>query len=218
MPSQLNAASAIGAVALVALATGTARGAAPDSASQSRVIDRTLLCRPAEEGGPDVIRIVRLSDHRRNQAFPPRFLMQDQGDRESQIWLAISTGPGTAFPTGGLWLSRTTRCTTSRLRLPPTSKGLKGAPTGTYDSHVCNVPPTVFIRIRAVFRRPAALAPDPKPDPNLPAFLIAKGTIENGYLAITTTARERRSIAFASVTHATGKARLFLDPRRCYPD
>jgi hypothetical protein len=47
------AATAIAAAALVAVVATTARSAVPASASQSRVIDRTLLCRPLAESAPD---------------------------------------------------------------------------------------------------------------------------------------------------------------------
>lgn len=75
------------------------------------------------------------------------------------------------------------------------------------------MPAAVLVRIRAVFRRPAALFLDLRS----PSLLVAKGTIEKGYLVVTTI-RGRKPIAFASVTRRTGKARLFLDSRRCYDD
>jgi hypothetical protein len=205
------AATAIGAALLVGVAASTTRGAVPASASQSRVIDRTLLCRPAEEGAPDTIRIMKLWAYPRSHSFPPNLTASDRGVGDSQVLIVMSTGPGGGQFSGSLSLTRTPRCSMSRLRVALSSRGLEGGTTRGFDEHVCNVPATVLVRIRAVFRRPAALSSDRL----RPSLLFARGTIETGYLAITTV-RGRKPIAFASVTHATGKARLFLESRRCY--
>jgi hypothetical protein len=207
------AATAMGAAALVALATGAARGAVPASASQSRVIDRTLLCRPAVEGAPDTIRVMSLSANPRSQSFAPSLRVYDRGVGDSIVGAELSTGPRGTGSSGGLSLRLTPRCSMSRIRVTLSSKGLARVTPRVLADHTCNMPATVLIRIRAVFRRPADLFTDPRS----PSLLFARGTVETGYLAITTV-RGRKPIALASVTHHTGKARLFLDSRRCYAD
>jgi hypothetical protein len=202
------AAAAIGVV----LAAGVASGAE----SASRIVDRTVLCRPLGEGFPDAIRIVSVwASPFSSASRSPVVNMWGRGARESQVTAGLRTGPGPQRhqPTGALWLNRT-RCTRTTLRVPLTSSGLEGGPTGSsargYD---CNVPATVLIRVRAVFRRPTALARDPR----FRFQSVARGRISTGYLAVTTV-RGRKPIAFASVDDATGKARLFVAPSRCIPD
>jgi hypothetical protein len=203
----------MGAAALVALAAGTSRGAGPASTPQSRVIDRTLFCRPAEEGTPDTIRIMRLVAEPRSPSLPPNLRLYDRGVGDSIVGAELFTGPerpGSRF--GSLSLRLTPRCSTRRLRVPLSHKGLARVTARVLADHTCNVPARVLIRIRAVFKRPTDLVTDPG-SPRL----FARGTIATGYLAITTV-RGRKPIALASVTHRTGKARLFLDPGRCYTD
>jgi hypothetical protein len=196
-----------------ALVAGDALALDPASKSQSRVIDQTLFCRPAEEGTPNAIRIMSLSANPQSQSFPPSLRVYDRGAGDSIVGAELSTGPearGSRF--GSLSLRLTPRCSTSRLRVALSNKGLATVTARVLADHTCNVPTAVFIRIRAVFKRPTVLVTDASSP-----LLFARGTIETGYLAITTV-RGRKPIVLASVMHRTGKARLFLDSRRCYTD
>jgi hypothetical protein len=204
------AATAMGAAVLVA--TGAASGTVPTSASQSRLVDRTLFCRPAEEGAPDSIRIMRLAANPRSPSLPPNLRVYDRGVGDSIIGAELSTGPEAPGSRGSLSLRLTPRCSTSRLRVALSHKGLARVTARVLADHTCNVPAAVLIRIRAVFKRPTELVTDPSSP-----LLFARGTIATGHLAITAV-RGRKPIALASVTHRTGTARLFLDSRRCYGD
>lgn len=204
-------------LAAAAIAFVLAAGVASGGESASRIVDRTVLCRPLGGGFPDPIRIVTVwaSPFSPASKAAPTVNLWGDGVRDSQVTAGMRTGPGPQRhqPTGALWLNRT-RCTRTTLRVPLTSSGLEGGPTGSsargYD---CNVPATVLIRVRALFRRPAALARDPR----FRFLSVARGRISTGYLAVTTV-RGRKPIAFASVDDATGKARLFVAPSRCIPD
>jgi hypothetical protein len=215
LPSVRARATVIAVAALVAVAAGAARGAVPNAESQSRVVDRTLLCRPLAEGAPDVVRIMRVAAWSGSRQIPSFLNAWDQSMDESVVRVGISMGPG-----NGLSWSRTPKCSISRLRVSLSSKGLQRGTTGAYGDdgeYVCDVPASVLVRIRALFRRPTALSVEPPTAPNSPSFIGAKGTIESGYLAITTV-RGRKPIAFGSVTAAPAKARLFVESRRCYVD
>jgi hypothetical protein len=68
------------------------------------------------------------------------------------------------------------------------------------------------IRVRAVFNRPTFF----RVNPRFPDSEEAKGDISNAFLAVTTL-RGRKPLAFMSVRHATGKARIFVARRSCSP-
>jgi hypothetical protein len=183
--------------------------------SASRIIDRTVICHTVGVGYPDAVRFANV------WAEP----FQHQGGAPSAPWLFFgnvgaggATGVSASIRTdrwgndssGYLSLSRA-RCSRTTTRVSLSSRGLKGGPTQPFgDNYRCDLPATVLIRVRAEFRRPAAL----RPDPRTRTVFTAKGQIATGYLAVAA-AQGRKPIVFASAHDAIGKARLFVAPSRC---
>lgn len=189
-------------VAGAALAVG-AVFAVPDgdgAESASRIVDRTLVCPMGGSGYPDPARFAEV------QAFPRL------GDNSPfagvynlpGVRANLKTGPDFGHGTGYVLLEG---CTSSRLRLQLSSRALRGGSTALGDRHTCEVPGRVLIRLRAVFKRPVALRRQED-------TLIARGRIAAGYLAVATLPG-RKTLAFASVNDATGKAQIFVARSGC---
>jgi hypothetical protein len=122
----------------------------------------------------------------------------------------VRTGPASGHHTGALWFTRT-RCQRTKIRVPLSSRGLRGGPAGpSGEGWRCDAPAVVLIRVRAVFKRPTALSRDAR----APWLSVARGPITTGAVAITTL-RGRKPMFFASVNDATGEARAFVAPSRC---
>jgi hypothetical protein len=194
-----------------ALLASPVRGGGEQAA---RVIDRTVVCRTAGVGYPDAVRFMNVSAEPSQQLggapAPPWLFFSNPGSGDDAgVSVSMRTGPYGNDASGFVSLSR--RCTRTRVRVPLSSRGLRGGPTEPFgDNYRCDLPATVLIRVRADFRRPAAL----RPDPRSPSVFTAKGQITTGYLAVAA-ARGRKPIAFASAHDASGKATLFVAPSRC---
>jgi hypothetical protein len=200
-----GSAAAIGALLAAPLGDGAEQA--------SRIIDRTVVCRTVGVGYPDAVRFMNVSAEPAQQLggapAPPWLFFRNAGSGDDGVSASIRTGPYGNDPSGYVSLSR--RCTRTRVRVPLSSRGLRGGPTEPFgDNYRCELPAAVLIRLRADFRRPAAL----RPDPRSPSIFTAKGQITIGYLAVAT-ARGRNPIAFASAHDASGKARLFVAASRC---
>jgi hypothetical protein len=196
----LGATVAIGAL-LAPLATSA--GAA------SRIIDRTLVCRTGGTGFPDPIRFMTATASPRNQGLglPPILSAHNGPSGEAGVSAFVQTGPAPGHATGYVSWSRT-RCTTTKLRLALSSKGLRGVSTEPDgESYDCDVPARILIRVRAVFTRPTRFARSPQS----PWLSVARGTVATGYLAVSTMPR-RKPLSFSAANHTTGKARLFVAP------
>ena len=199
---------------LVGTAAITASIAVPlgtGAESASRIIDRTVVCQTAGVGYPDVVRFMNVSAEPGSAARDagPRAFIGNPAGGESGVSAAVSTrsafGPLAA---GGLWLSR---CQRSPIRVRLSGSGLQGGPTDPFGaSYRCNIPAKIVIRVRGVFKRPTALARDPRS----PSVDVAKGEVATGYIAVVTE-RGRKPVVFASVHDATGVARLFVARSRC---
>ena len=132
--------------------------------------------------------------------------------------VGLRTGPAgreNEVPTGELAMTRTEtgRCANTRLRIPLSSRGLEGGLTGPDRKwYRCDVPAKVVIRVRAIFKRPTFF----RVNPRFPDSEEATGDITNAFLAVTTL-RGRKPLAFMSVHHASGKARIFVARRSCAP-
>jgi hypothetical protein len=186
----------------------------------ARIIDRTLLCRVSGVGFPDTVRFVGVSA----APYDPGFNVAPQmGVSEGAVgtpgWIAsVRTGPAgeqNQERTGQVALPRTAkgRCANTRLRVPLSSKSLKGRSAGERTRYECDAPGKVLVRVRAIFTRPTVF----RVDPRAPDFESANGRITVAYLAVTTL-RGRRPIVFASVQEAGGKARLFVARSGCARD
>jgi len=162
--------------------------------SASRIVDRTLVCPMGGSGYPDPARFLEIQARPRLGDNSPNAGVYNVPD----VVADLKTGPDFGHGTGHVRLKG---CTTSRLRLPLSSQGLKGGPTALGDRQTCEVPARVLIRVRAVFRRPVALRRQED-------TFTATGRIATGYLAVATLPG-RKSLAFASVNDATGKAQIF---------
>jgi len=201
-------ATLVGAAVFAFIAASAGQGAE----SASRIIDRTVVCRAIGTGFPDPIRFITATASPRNEGLqlPPILSAHNGPSGEGGLSAFVQTGPDPGHATGYVGLSRT-RCTTTRLRLPLSSRGLRGVSTEPDgESYDCDVPARVLIRIRAVFTRPTRFARDPRS----PWLSVARGTMGTGYLAVATMP-SRKPLSFSTASHGTGKARLFVSPSRC---
>jgi hypothetical protein len=179
--------------ALVAVPAGGGGEAA------SRIIDHTLLCPISGSGYPDPARVLQVQATPRlgeSSAFAGAY-------DTPELIADFKTGPDFGHGTGGMRLKG---CTSSRLRLPLSSHGLRGGPSPLGGRYTCNVSARVMIRLRAVFTRPVFLRREE-------GFLVGRGSIASGYVAVATLPG-RKPIFFASVD-SRGKARLFTAPSGC---
>jgi hypothetical protein len=166
-------------------------------------------------GFPDPIRFVTVSASPRSQALrlPPILSANNGPSGEGGVSAFIQTAPDPSHTTGSVLFSRT-RCTTTKLRIALSSRGLRGGsaePDG--KSYDCDVPARVLVRLRALFTRPTGFTRDPES----PWLSVARGTIATGYLALATMPG-RKPLSFSAANHETGKARLFVAPSRCRAD
>jgi hypothetical protein len=208
--ARVAAAAAIAAVAVVPDGT-----AAPEA---SRIIDRTLVCRMTGIGYPDSLRYMTVSASPYDAAYKtsPTIGASNGSFGYPGAGVGLRTGPAgreNETPTGSLGMTRTQtgRCAKTRIRIPLSSRGLEGRPTGPNRKwYRCDVPAKVVIRVRAVFKRPTFF----RVDPRFPDSEEANGDIEIAHIAVMTL-RGRKPVAFISAHHATGSARIFVAPSRC---
>jgi hypothetical protein len=211
--SSIARACVAGAVTIAALWAASAVSGAP-----SRIVDRTLVCRMTGIGYPDSLRYMTVSatPYEVTTNTSPSMGASNGSFGYPGAGVGVRTGPAgreNETPTGALGMTRTQtgRCANTRLRMPLSSRGLEGGPTGPDRKwYRCDVPAKVVIRVRAVFKRPTFF----RINPRFPDSEEAKGDMTTAYLVVTTL-RGRKPIAFMSVHHATGKARIFVAPSRC---
>lgn len=187
----------------------------------SPVIDRTIVCRMAGQGFPDVVRFIGASARPydlANDVSPQAGVGNNAGHGGSSVGVGVETGPVgggiSRTTTGELSLTRITgtRCAKTKLRIPLSSAGLKGGLTDQTGDYIrCDVPAKVVFRVRAVFKqRPTAFGIHPRAHD----MERARGNMHAAYIAVATLPG-RKPIVFLSVHDATGKARIFGDPSRC---
>jgi hypothetical protein len=181
----------------------------------SRIIDRTVVCKMTGIGFPDTARLVTASATPRlpdSDASPTAGVTNGDETGGPLVGAGVRTGRaavGTGSTTGEARISDESgrRCTQTRIRVPLSSKGLRGGPAGEIgNAYKCNVPAKVLIRVRAVFKRPTSFRPDARFNQ-----AVARGDISIGYLAVATL-RGRRPLAFISLHDASGTARIFAAP------
>ena len=168
--------------------------------SASRIIDRTLVCPMTGVGYPDPARFLDA------QAFPR---LGDSSPHAGvfgrpEVRASFKTGPDFRRGTGSVALQG---CTSSRLRLRLSSRGLSGGSTRLGARYTCEVSARILIRVRAVFRRPVRLRRQQE-------TLIATGRIATAYLAVATLPGPK-PLAFVSLNDATGKAQIFVARSTC---
>jgi hypothetical protein len=189
---------------------------ASGSEQASQIIDRTVVCKMTGTGFPDTVRLITASATPRlpdTDASPTSGVTTGDETGGPLVGAGVRTGRaaiGTGSTTGEARISDESagRCTQTRIRVPLSSKGLRGGPAGEIgNAYKCNVPGKVLIRVRAVFKRPTSFRPDPRFNQ-----VVARGDISVGYLAVATL-RGRRPLAFISLHDASGTARIFAAPR-----
>jgi hypothetical protein len=208
-------AGAVAIGSLVAVSVGSG------AESASRIIDRTLVCKVSGVGYPDSVRSLGVSatPYQATTNTSPEMGAGYFAYGYPGMGVSLRTGPAgreNETPTGELNMTRiqTGRCANTRRRIPFSSRGLAGGPTGPDRKwYRCDVPAKVVIRVRAVFNRPTFF----RVNPRFPDSEEAKGDITTAYLAVTTL-RGQKPLAFMSVHHATGKARIFVALSRCRPN
>lgn len=217
-------------VACLVVALAVALGAqARPQAPAARVIDRTVVCAAALNGGIREIQIRTQSGavKRGSRWDKPALAMVTTGNTGSAAnalydavaWAVAGVPTGEAmliqtmvdypYPVNA-WgtLAMSNRCKVSRARLALSPSGLRGAPVGplgeTYD---CTTSRSFLVRIRGLLTADSTLS------------------TRRGNLATTTPLREAqvvvatatgKRLVYASVA-ASGKARLFTAPS-CIPD
>lgn len=175
-------------------------GASPAAVGQSsRVVDRTVTCATGFTGG---LRLLTLQGKSRSSAS------------SGYVWALTNVQPtGRITTVGQSGLELSPFCRTSRTVVPLTTRGLRASSAGVFDeAWDCQVPRTVLLRVRVVFKR------------NAPAFrrgapwgfpiLFIHRPVREGTLMVRTPAG--RAIAAAKV-YPTGKVQ-FLTSGGCFPD
>jgi hypothetical protein len=170
----------------------------------ARVIDRTLLCSTGMRGG---IRMVVV------RASPPTRQGLTQYEASFSVWsgdagslVGASTSSLTIYPDA---------CKETGAQVPLEARKLTSRPPGPDGrAFMCEVPPRVFVRVRAVFREATSLERNPPPAPGYDEWLSARGQVSLASLAVRTMGG--RPLAFATVS-GSGRARLFV-ARGCSED
>lgn len=174
--------------------TSGARAGA-STGSGARVIDRTLLCSTAMQGG---VRMISIRAANATRAGPTQ-----QGPSFS-VSSGFAQPPGFASAsTTGVYLYPD-RCTETGKQVPVTPGKLGGGSPGASGTEFeCQAPPKVLLRVRAVFRAPATLASSRDYGYQT---LSAQGEVAEAAIAVRT--RAGKPLTFASLS-ASGRARLF---------
>jgi hypothetical protein len=177
-------------------------GPAPGARLGARVIDRTLLCSTAMQGG---IRMVSIDA---SSASGPDLIQHGP---------SFSVSSGFARPPGFASASKTSfslfpdRCTGSGALVSLKAGKLRGAAPGPFGrSFDCEAPRRVYLRVRAVFFEPATLVENRESGYRT---LLAQGQISEAAIAIRTPSG--KPLLFADFSGA--KARLFR-ARSCIED
>jgi hypothetical protein len=177
-------------------------GPAPGAGLGARVIDRTMLCSTAVQGG---LRMVTIDA---SSASGPDLILQGP---------SFSVTSGFARPPGFASASKTSftlypdRCTGSGAIVSLKAGKLRGAAPGSSGrSFDCEAPRRVYLRLRAVFFEPAAVETSRESGYQT---LFAHGQIAEAAVAIRTLSG--KPLVFADFSGA--KARLFT-ARSCIED
>src|SRR5687768_15050446 len=205
----LGIALAIGAIALAGV------GSAGGGASASRVLDRTFSCAVRGVGSPDTVRYMSVLGEPRIARYAPwaHVTSVDGGPSPAgappsndSFGAGFRTGKTQHWGAGATWLNVAT-CTATSTRLPLISKGLRGGAIARFgESHRCDVPVRVLLRVRAVFRRAVTLEPDRRAR----YVLRAQGRMVGGEVVVRTA--NGQPIIYASAEDGTGRTRIFTSP------
>jgi hypothetical protein len=199
------------AAAISVLAAPTGNG----SVQASRIIDRTVICRSVGTGFPDPIRVMTLTASPRNDALklPPILSAHNGPSGEGGVSAFIQTGPDPSHPTGYVSLSRT-RCAATKLRIPLSTRGLRGGSAAPYGKrYKCDAPARILIRVRAVFTRPTRFSGDA----GSPWLSVARGTIATASMVVAAMPG-RTPLSLFTANHTAGASSLFVARSRCHEE
>jgi hypothetical protein len=206
----VRAARLIGLAACVLALLGSQFAVRADAATTSRIVDRTLACTVAFSNGARTIDANVRSAYRSGSTM--EWLAQatvttagnplpKKNYEPTLAGLTAGWPPPPPLESGGLGFA-STRCSTTRSRVPVSSAGLTGGSASVFGDEVrCRTPKTILVRVRATFSAPATLEPSKDG-----TFVGASGRIVRGQVVVRTLAGAQ--LAFADVTDA-GKAHLF---------
>jgi hypothetical protein len=196
---------------------------APAGSVAARVIDRTFRCNLGVVAGTPKIEVSAAAGSRTGRRFDRlaqasiiTFPENNFNEADSLHVAGITAGwpPPVSVPTGGGLSISLDQCTPVVASVPLTTRGLKGGAVDSFeDTYECfPLRKTIFVRTRAVFRRPTNLRLRRYPGGD--RDLSTTGRITEGVIAARTPSG--RPIVYAQIRES-GKARLFLEPD-CVPD
>lgn len=185
------------AIALIGLSTTVA--ATARDAQTTRVIDRTVACSVGLQGGVHEVE-VRARTGTRLFDDPSKWRYTASTDARAPRGLAgVSAGGEPQW----IGLRVATVCPQVGARVDFSTRGLTGNTASPLeDSYDCVVPGRVLIRVRAVFREPTRLRLWRQIE-----MFVARGTVVEGRLAISTLSGRR--VAVAKV-FPSGRAVIFV--------
>jgi hypothetical protein len=202
---------------LVVLA-GLGSGASA-SEVQERVLDQTFSCTVRGVGSPDTVRYLSVYGEPRIARYAPwAHVASVDGDpspvggppSNDSLGAGFRTGKTQHWGTGATWLNVAT-CTATRARPALTSKGLRGGRIADFhESHQCDVPGRVLLRVRAVFRSPTML----RPDRRARYYLTAYGRMTSAAMVVR--AANGEPLAYTAVDDRSGRTSIFTSPTRCF--
>jgi hypothetical protein len=208
---------------LVLAAVGIAAIAPPPAGggeSASRTIDQTYTCIVRGVGFPDSVRYVSVLGEPRIARYAPwaHVAYTDGGPSavgappsNDSFGAGFRTGRTQHWGAGATWLNLAT-CAPTRARAPLASKGLRGGAIARFgESHRCDVPARVRLRVRAVFRSAVTL----KPDRRARYLLTAHGRMVRGEVVVR--AANGQPIIYATSDDRSGRTAIFTSPSRCFP-
>lgn len=180
------------------------------SPAASRLIDRTMVCRFAF-GSIDVVASPRGAPNISGIAFAPSsgFALVNAGVRGDPLSdLVVAARPGVRsgnFRFPAAVYASSSRCRSSRVRVPLTPSGLPGPPTALRAEDECIVAGRVLVRVRGLLTVPSQWRRFDS------AFVGARGRLVEGQIALREQ-RTRRPLAFIKVGR-TGKTQLWTSSR-----
>jgi hypothetical protein len=201
-----------------AVAVPLAASAATSGDVRSRTIDRTVSCTVRGVGSPDTVRVLDVWGEPRFGKSAPSVnattggeFVSPTGEPPGNDWVGAGfrTGRTLDWDSGLTWLNSSS-CNATRTRPALAATGLRGGRVPSHESHQCDVPARVLIRLRAVLRKPVDFEPTRRP-----YYLTAAGRMLRGALVVTTAAG--KPIVYASVDDETGRTEIFTAASRCFP-
>jgi len=205
--------------ATLPLAASLAGAGAGASVEPTRVIDRTYLCTTGVQAGNRELDVQVTAGFRETPSkwkYRPHAFVSTPGFNNGGAEQGSIAGVTAGFPPADefdrdttLWIGAG-RCSTTRVRIPLSGRGLSGGPAGALGERFECIPTRrILVRVRAVFRSPTSLRLHRGFNQ-----LLARGEISEASLAVRT--ESGKPLVFAQV-FASGKAGL-LTGEQCIDD